>query len=220
MGKVVTWGANSALAAIGDFCYLAGEPVPELIGRCSAPILIPCNEGWAEQIGAVLGERAVPFLRYTTRHEPEKFNRRKLFAFTTAVSKEFSIIPIDKDIYFILMEQEWSRDLCGCFRDEEDFLKRGLGFVVTMGGNMPVAGAASYAVCHGAIEIEIDTRPDFRKQGLAAACGAKLILECLSRGLYPGWDAHDSRSLALAEKLGYRLGRSYPAFWVEAWARG
>ena len=116
-------------------------------------------------------------------------------------------------MYFTLMEQKWSRDLCGCFEDEEDFLKRGLGFVATQGG-MPVAGAASYAVCDGAIEIEIDTRPDFRRMGLAAACGAKLILECRKRGLYPGWDAHDRRSLSLAEKLGYQLERPYTAYWV------
>lgn len=82
-------------------------------------------------------------------------------------------------------------------------------------GGVPVAGAASYAVCEGAVEIEIDTRPDFRRQGLAAACGAKLILECLERELYPGWDAHDRRSLALAQKLGYQLERSYSAYWVE-----
>ena len=112
------------------------------------------------------------------------------------------------------MEEEWAWDLCGCFADASDFLERGLGFVVTHGGLL-VAGASSYAACGGAIEIEIDTRPDFRRLGLATACGGKLILECLRRGLYPGWDAHDGRSLALAEKLGYRLDHPYTAYWVE-----
>ena len=126
---------------------------------------------------------------------------------------------IDKEMYFTLMEQEWAWDLCGCFADADDFLARGLGVAVTMGGDLPVSGAASYAVCDGAIEIEIDTRPDFRRQGLAAACGARLILECLKQGIYPGWDAHDSRSLALAEKLGYQLDRPYRAYWVEGKVR-
>ena len=40
-------------------------------------------------------------------------------------------------------------------------------------------------------------------------------MECLDCGLYPGWDAHDKRSLALAEKLGYRLDHPYTAYWVE-----
>lgn len=58
-----------------------------------------------------------------------------------------------------------------------------------------------------------------RGRGLATACGARLILDCLERGLYPNWDAHDSRSLHLAEKLGYRLDHPYRAYWVEEKAR-
>ena len=76
----------------------------------------------------------------------------------------------------------------------------------------PVAGASSYTVYRGGIEIEIDTRVDFRRQGLATACGARLILNCLERGLYPSWDAHSRASLSLAEKLGYKLDRPYPAY--------
>lgn len=215
MGRVTTLGEDSAMASIGDFCFLAGEPVPELVEQTRAPILVPCGGGWPEQIKAVLGERAVPFTRYTTRHAPERFDRHRLFSFTTALPQGFSIKLIDKDMYFTLMEQEWAWDLCGCFENADDFLAQGLGVAVTMGGDLPVAGAASYAACDGAIEIEIDTRPDFRRLGLATACGAKLILECLARDIYPGWDAHDSRSLSLAEKLGYQLDRPYSAYWVE-----
>lgn len=218
MGRVQTFGEDSALASIGDFCFLAGEPVPELVELTDAPILVPCREGWAEQIKAVLGEGAAPFTRYATRPAVEGFDLNKLFYFTESVPEAFSVVSIDKEIYFTLAEQEWSRDLCGNFTDVGDFARRGVGFAVLREG-MPVAGAASYAVCDGAIEIEIDTRPDFRRQGLASACGAKLILECRKRGLYPGWDAHNSHSLALAEKLGYRLERPYTAYWVEDKAR-
>ena len=62
------------------------------------------------------------------------------------------------------------------------------------------------------IEVQVDTRAQFRRQGLASACAAALILACLRRGLYPNWDAHNAASLALAEKLGYHLERAYPAF--------
>ena len=219
MGRVDVWSGRSALASIGDFCFLGGKPVPELVAQTDAPILVPCGEGWPEQIEAVLGEQAVAFTRYATRHTPEHFDRRRLFSFTSALPQGFSMKRIDKEMYFTLMEQEWAWDLCGCFADADDFLARGLGVAVTRGGDLPVSGAASYAVCDGAIEIEIDTRPDFRRQGLAAAGGARLILECLKQGIYPGWDAHDSRSLALAEKLGYQLDRPYRAYWVEGKVR-
>lgn len=218
MGRVQTLGKDSALASIGDFCFLAGEPSPELLTAADAPILVPGSAGWEALIREVLGERAVPFTRYATRREPENFRRDRLIHFTRSLPHGFSIDPIGREIYFTLMEGEWAWDLCGCFADASDFLERGLGFVVTHNG-MLVAGASSYAACDGAIEIEIDTRPDFRRLGLASACGARLILECLKQGIYPGWDAHDSRSLALAAKLGYQLDRPYRAYWVEGKVR-
>ena len=56
---------------------------------------------------------------------------------------------------------------------------------------------------------------DLRRRGLALSCGARLILTCLDQGLLPSWDAHDRRSAALAEKLGYRLDRPYPAYLLD-----
>ena len=75
-----------------------------------------------------------------------------------------------------------------------------------------VAGASSYSVYRQGIEIEIDTRKDYRKKGLALICGARLILECLDRGLYPSWDAQNRASVALAQKLGYHYAYAYTAY--------
>ena len=55
----------------------------------------------------------------------------------------------------------------------------------------------------------IDTRENHRRRGLAYVCGARLILECLDRGLYPSWDAQNKASVALAEKLGYHYSPMY-----------
>lgn len=78
-----------------------------------------------------------------------------------------------------------------------------------------VSGASSYSRYLDGIEIEIDTREEYRRKGLAYICGAKLILECLKRNLYPSWDAHNPASIALAEKLGYHFSHAYQA--VEIW---
>lgn len=43
-------------------------------------------------------------------------------------------------------------------------------------------------------KIEIDTKESHRREGLAAACGASLILKCLKRDKYPSWDAIDLRA--------------------------
>ena len=66
----------------------------------------------------------------------------------------------------------------------------------------------------GGIEIQVGTKPEFRRQGLALACSAQLILACLSRGLYPSWDAQNKASVILAERLGYHFDFEYVAYEV------
>ena len=127
---------------------------------------------------------------------------------------QYRLKLIDEEIYESLRSKEWSKYLCGAFSSYEEYRAKGLGIVVLLGG-IPVAGASSYTAWSGGIEIEIDTHPAHRKQGLASACGAALIEECLKRKLYPSWDAHDERSLALAEKLGYHRGDPYPVYIVK-----
>ena len=78
-----------------------------------------------------------------------------------------------------------------------------------------VSGASSYSSYTGGIEVEVDTKEEYRRNGLATACAAKLIIECLKRNLYPSWDAQNKWSVALAEKLGYHYSHAYTAY--EMW---
>ena len=87
--------------------------------------------------------------------------------------------------------------------------------VIICGKGRIVSGASSYSRYDKGIEIEIDTEKAHRRRGLATAAGAALILECLSRGLYPSWDAQNKWSVALAEKLGYHFDHEYVAY--EVW---
>ena len=99
------------------------------------------------------------------------------------------------------------------YENYEMYKRLGIGAVILKDGQ-PVSGASSYSTYIGGIEIEIDTKEDYRRKGLAYICGARLILECAKRGLYPSWDAHNMASVRLAEKLGYHFDREYTAFEV------
>ena len=105
----------------------------------------------------------------------------------------------------------WANDLVSQYKDYGTYRKIGLGVVALKDGEL-AAGASSYSTYEKGIEIEIDTREDYRRKGLAYACGAKLILKCLERGLYPSWDAQNPWSVALAEKLGYHFSHEYTAY--------
>lgn len=85
------------------------------------------------------------------------------------------------------------------------FIKKIWTWFVVLHNDNIVCGASSYTVYDKVIKIEIDTKKDYRRKGLALVCASKLILECLNRELYPSWDAANRESVALAEKLGYHF---------------
>ncbi|GAA0774758.1 hypothetical protein GCM10008908_25150 [Clostridium subterminale] len=77
-----------------------------------------------------------------------------------------------------------------------------------------ISGASSYSYCEGAIDITIETKPEYKRKGLALACASKVILECMERGLYPQWDASNLLSVSLAQKLGYNVDKEYWVYFI------
>lgn len=208
---------KSAQIVIADFCFFAGEANNELMRnkpddyKSNFVIMVPQNNEWNRMIEQTYKEGAKKISRYAIKKEPNVFDIVKLKEIVDNIKKPFSIQMIDRDIFNQIIKNPWSKDLCSQFKDYEDYKKRGIGAVIIEDG-IVVSGASSYTVYNEGIEIEIDTREDYRRKGLALACGAKLILECLNRGLYPSWDAHNKGSVALAEKLGYHFDKEYVAY--------
>ena len=199
---------TAAQIVVGDFCFFAGKPSETLAAQATAPILAPQNEAWCRVIEHVWGNRVVRHTRYAIKKEPGVFDGLKLSLFASSLPSEYTLVPINETIYEQAAQEQWSKDLVSQFPDGADYCLRGLGVAVLCNGQL-VAGASSYTIYPGGIEIEIDTKPDYWGLGLATACGAALMLECLRRGLYPSWDAHDLRSATLAQKLGYHLDHPY-----------
>lgn len=212
---------RAALLQVADFCFLAGEPCTELAawrpaGAGDFSILAPQHEGWAAAIEAAWGQKARRCARYAFHKTAEGFDPAALARFAAALPPGYGLRPMGREEYRQALASGWgARDLCAQFADERDYCRRGLGVAVLQEGRL-VAGASSYTVYRGGIEIEIDTHPDHRRRGLARACGAALMLECLKRGLYPSWDAQNPASAALAKSLGYRFDREYPVYEVRA----
>ncbi len=128
--------------------------------------------------------------------------------------EHYKLSMIDERLYQMCKAEKWSADLVLQFPNYGNYRKLGIGAVICK-DNIILSGASSYSRYKEGIEIEIDTREEYRRKGLAYVCGAKLILECLKRNLYPSWDAHNKGSVALAEKLGYHYSHTYTA--IEIW---
>ena len=148
------------------------------------------------------------------KKEPDVFDKEKLQQDISILPESYSIKQIDETIYHRCQTMNWSKDLVSGYSDYETYNRLGLGFVILTGEEI-ISGAYSYSSYLNGIEIEIDTQEPYRRKGLAYICGARLILECLAKNLYPSWDAQNKWSLSLAEKLGYHYSHEYVAY--EIW---
>lgn len=217
---------QAAQIITGDFYFFAGDAASAEAGalvrnltvpretRSSTALFLPQDEAWAELIVSVYGKRAQRSVRYAIKKESDIFDRKTLESFRCALPGHYRLTPIDREIYDITKQEDWAFDFCSQFESFEDYQKRGAGFAIMYGDEL-AAGASSYTVYHGGIEIEIGTKLSHRRKGLALTCASALILYCLDHGLYPSWDAANLASVSLAEKLGYHFSHEYPYLAIE-----
>ena len=204
---------KSAMAVIGDFAFCAGEPNLELVRARPDRwlIVVPRDKAWEELI-----ENSFPAykrIRYAIKKKTE-FDRERLKALANALPDGYSFRRIDGALYDVCLKDKAFEDCVSVFGSWEKYLELGRGFAVMKDGKI-VSAASSYSRCRKGIDIEIGTRKEERRKGLASAVAAKLILECLDEGLYPAWDAANMLSVRLAEKLGYEFSREYVCYWME-----
>ena len=202
---------RSACLHFADFYLFGGKPDARLleIPMGINSILTPADAAWEKLLSEhyPAEERAE---RYAIRKDTV-FDREKLEALARQLPEGITLCRIDGKLYDRCMENPWSMDFVQTFPSKEAFLQKGLGIVAVRDGEI-LAGCSSYARCSDAIEVEVDTRKDQRRQHLATACAAKLILLCLEQGLYPSWDAMNMESVGLEEKLGYRFSHAYSVY--------
>ncbi len=218
MGEIHTNTAgDAAIAILGDFAFYAGNPSEELIRfapknyKQDFLIMVPHNAAWAELIETCYGDQAKRVTRYAIKKEQDIFDVSKLEQASMNLPEGYELKLLKEQEYNMCQNNGWANDLVSQYKDYETYKKLGLGVVVLKEGEL-VSGASSYSRYKEGIEIEIDTREDHRRKGLAYACGAKLILECLENGLYPSWDAQNKWSVSLAQKLGYHFSHEYTAY--------
>ena len=223
MGKIYVDSLEkpeSGVVMLGDFSFLSGKPSKEIVlwkpQECHSQelILVPQNENWAQLIEDCYGKRAQKTIRYAIKKEPGIFDLEKLQKVAAGLPKEYEIRLIDRELYEICRSTQWSKDLTANYENYGQYEEFGLGVAILKDGEV-VAGISSYSGYHGGIEIEVVTREDYRRKGLAYIGAARLLLECDNRGLYANWDAANKMSVGLAEKLGYHFSHEYFVYKVK-----
>lgn len=223
MGRVWVPQAENApycLVMVGDFAYLLGLPPKgeraldlksRIYESASHAFLYPENERWADWLEEEFLGLLRPVSRYALKKDEHHFDMDRLKGYLDAVPAGIRVRRIDERLYRMALKSEWSRDLCANFESYEHFSESCFGYAALKGREM-VAGCSAYGVSEGWLEIEVDTRKDWRRKGLALACSAAFLLECLEKGLTPNWDAVNLQSVGLAEKLGYVYEGEYQVY--------
>ena len=165
--------------------------------------------GWQELVEDTLEGRLIRITRHA--FTSEKLSCPHLQRLRETLPQGFRLAQMDLALAKQLKQEqsEFSEDHLVNFDSAEDFLRRGFGFCILQGEQI-VCAATTFAVCSKGIEIQINTREQQRRKGLASAAAAALILHSLERGLDPNWDAASPVSASLAEKLGYTPQGEYP----------
>lgn len=210
-----------AMIIVGNYVFYGGDYTSEaakaLVGYIPKSYkdayinAMPDDTGWGELIEEAYKGRYRRYERYTTVKDMHAFDKEQLQHYIMQLPADYTINPFDEALYQQAMAKEWSMCFGLNFASAEDFLERGMGFGVVNKGNL-VCGASSYSVYDGGIEVQITTKEEHRRKGLAIACASALILACIQQQKYPHWDAAHKGSLELAEKLGYRFKEAYHAY--------
>ena len=203
-GKREQFGRSSITDAL--FVYLDGEPEAESIARVGSafrnrPLVCLTNE-WEEQIkeqypGAAIYRRTAmkPTCRFTM---PGTIEIPEGYLLTGMDEVAFEQHPFSHGENYSC----WSA-----------FQSEGSGAVVYYGGEI-VAAASSFLSLNNEVELDVSTKEAHRGKKLAAACVARMLQDCMKRGITVHWDAQNDVSRHLAEKFGFEIETEYPVYWI------
>jgi GNAT superfamily N-acetyltransferase len=200
----------------GAFTMLGGRPmaagVKDLLRLAPIYYVTPQNNEWRRLLQDEFGARisVLPFTVFSSVSlDPGHFAKLIRILLPT-----FELKRIDKPLAEQLPSDIGNEYFFENFWSVDDFLGRGIGYCI-LHQNTIVSAATSMAQSSKALDIEIETMPDFRKQGLGTVVGAKLALYCLEQEIEPQWLAANAVSEKLALKLGYVRGETYETFAIQ-----
>lgn len=96
----------------------------------------------------------------------------------------------------------------------EQFFSKSIAYVATLEKSIVavIVGTARY---QNVIPIDIETKEEHRKKGLAFTLTQYFVNECVDRGLVAQWDCVDSNiaSRSTVEKAGFKFMKKKPYYW-------
>jgi RimJ/RimL family protein N-acetyltransferase len=204
-GEYSFWGGDSGSADADDLLSHFFEVNTD---DSSIGIFADDKPGWGKALMAYGENHPTAVPRFRIAQRDYDFDLALLQRYIDALPPGFEMVRFDQGIYDAAMSAGWSKEFCETFDSSEDYLKRGFGFAVLKDGAF-VSGTSTMTVYDGGTELQVATREDFRRKGLALPCAAAMVKECAARNMRPCWDAANETSKHIALKLGYEYEGIY-----------
>ena len=191
----------------GDAAHPSARKYVEQLPKQTA--IFFASEGWEALVQTLHGDSSITVPRYA--FTSEALDIEHLRELGSRVPDGYRLVNMDLALARRLGEEKsrFAEDHMRLFDSPEDFIERGFGFCLLHGDEI-ASVATTFAICSKGIEVQINTRKEHQRKGLAMVTAAALIVHSLEQGLDPNWDAANESSVGLAMKLGYTLQGTYP----------
>lgn len=171
--------------------------------------IVPQTKEWEAVFINDLGFK--PVVRYSFDHKKSQFQEELLKQYQQRLKEGYELKQVDESLWDRLFEYEFSSHFLANFSSKEEFLEKGLAYVI-LDGDEIAAAIASYTYYKDGYEVIIGTNEPYRGQGLATVLGATFLLKAVKQKKYPFWDAANLTSVRIAEKMGYKGRFEYISF--------
>ena len=203
-GKRTEFSRGSITDAL--FVYLDGEPEPESIARVHSHFrdrpLVCLTDAWEELIRSLDPDAKV--YRRTMMKPACRFILPK----SIEIPEGYQLTGMDETAF---EQHPFSHGMnYGCW---DAFQAEGSGAVIYYNGEI-VAAASSFLSLNGEVEMDLSTKEAHRRKNLATACAARMLRDCMERGITVHWDAQNDISLHMAEKFGFEIEAAYSVYWL------
>ncbi len=203
-GKRIEFTRGSITDAL--FVYLDGEPEEKSIARVDSYFrnrpLVCLTKAWEERIRAQYPDAAI--YRRTMMRPSCRFSIPE----SIEIPEGCRLAGMDESAFEQHPFSHGEKYLCWAA-----FQAEGSGAVVYDGGEI-VAAASSFLSLEGETELDVFTKESHRGRGLATACVARMLKDCMERRITVHWDAQNEVSRHLAEKFGFEAETAYSVYWL------
>ena len=195
---------NIAFLVVRKYCFISGNidntKLKNIIDKNFKNYILIPSDIIASQIEDIYSNGIQKSQRYSIKKEVQ-FDIEKLNSMINSIDKDFKLVQIDGTLANDIKKLKF-------INITDNYKKYGIGFCC-MYNNEIIGVASSNIFYNEGIEVNIKVKEEYRRKGIGTAMASRLILECLNQNKKISWDASNTNSVGLAEKLGFEYDSTY-----------